>query len=103
MCCGCSLTAGAFPRSCCSGRASLPVFLIHSIPHHVVQIVVLVPFVVVVNDLLGRWVRGSLDFELEVVAEMAFARHMGEKMADIGEIGLARADIAMERDVRVIG
>ena len=28
---------------------------------------------------------------------------MGEKRADIGEIWPARADIAMERDVRVIG
>jgi hypothetical protein len=59
--------------------ASCSLFLlIHSLPHELVQVPILIPSIICVDISLGSRVSVDTDPQLEVIAEMLLAGYMGE-------------------------
>lgn len=82
-CCGSGLTCGASTRSVAAigiaiGATPFSLLLAHPLSHQVLDIPVLIPFVVLVNHPLARCIGAGLHLDLVVMAQMAFARYMGE-------------------------
>lgn len=63
--------------------STLLFLLAHPLLHQCSHIPLLIPFIVVINDLLRAGVGAALDFGPEVPAEVALARNVSEKMADV--------------------
>ena len=62
-----------------SSTASRSLFLlVHSLPHELVQVPILIPSIIYVDISLGSRVSVDTDSQLEVIAEMLLAGYMGE-------------------------